>query len=30
MDWNQVCINTTEQAGDLVSSILLDAGAGGV
>lgn len=30
MDWNQVCIETAEQATDLVSSVLLDAGAGGV
>lgn len=30
MYWNQVCVKTTEQAADLVSSALLDAGAGGV
>ncbi|MGI5849638.1 MAG: 50S ribosomal protein L11 methyltransferase [Christensenellales bacterium] len=30
MYWNQVCIQTTEQAADLISSVLLDAGAGGV
>lgn len=30
MDWNQVCIETKEQAADLVSSVLIDAGACGV
>lgn len=30
MNWNQVSITTTQQAADLVSSILMDAGAGGV
>lgn len=29
MDWNQVCIETNEEAADLVSSVLYDAGAGG-
>lgn len=29
MYWNKVCIETTEEAADLVSSILVDAGAGG-
>ena len=30
MYWNQVCVETAEEAADLVSSVLLDAGAGGV
>lgn len=30
MDWKQVCIKTTEQASDFVSSLLLDAGANGI
>ena len=30
MNWKQVCISTTEEASDLVSSLLMDAGAGGV
>lgn len=29
MDWNQVCIETNEQAADIVSSVLIDAGAAG-
>lgn len=29
MNWKKVCISTTEQAADIVSSILIDAGAGG-
>lgn len=29
MDWNQVCIETKEDTADLVSSVLIDAGAGG-
>jgi len=30
MSWKQVSISTTEEAADVVSSILIDAGAGGV
>ena len=30
MDWNRVSVQTTRQAADMLSSILLDAGAGGV
>ena len=30
MKWNQISIQTTEDAADIVSSILLDAGAGGI
>ncbi|MDD5017822.1 MAG: 50S ribosomal protein L11 methyltransferase [Eubacteriales bacterium] len=30
MNWMQVCIETTEDAADLVSSVLIDAGAAGV
>ncbi len=30
MNWKQICIHTTEEASDIVSSILMDAGATGV
>jgi ribosomal protein L11 methyltransferase len=30
MNWKQICIHTTEEAADLISSVLIDAGATGV
>ncbi len=30
MNWKQICVKTTEEAADIVSSVLMDAGAGGV
>ena len=30
MNWKQICIHTTEDAADIVSSVLMDAGAAGV